>query len=83
MKILSDLNFISIEKCSQRQVHSQDFEKLTVACNELKKLSQSGVKIAQRIEKHQQREDSRVKIPDVEFYCLVLLGGRLTRLVFA
>ena len=51
--------------------HSEDFKKLTAAASKLKELSEKIDNTTNRIEAQQKREDSRVKIPDVVFYCLV------------
>jgi len=54
----------------KNRIHPDDFEKLKKEVAELKELSQSGVKIAQRIDKRREEQDSRVKIPLLLFYCL-------------
>jgi len=54
----------------KNRIHPDDFEKLKKEVAELKELSQSGVKIAQRIDKRREEQDNRVKIPLLLFYCL-------------
>ena len=54
----------------KNRIHPDDFEMLKKEVAELKELSQSGVKIAQRIDKRREEQDSRVKIPLLLFYCL-------------